>query len=170
MAKNETKIFLKFYNVALCGIKNKCIWAYSELFIFIRSRDMAINGKYFEILQRSIHCAAFKIDAFRPIRSFLISSEAEICQKRKNIFEILQRIVAFKINEFRSILSSFSSEAEIWPKTKIFLKFYNVALCGIKIDALGLFESFIFIRSRDMAKNEKKYFEILQRSIVRHSK
>ncbi|KAL0116349.1 hypothetical protein PUN28_009743 [Cardiocondyla obscurior] len=42
--KNK-KIFLKFNNIALCGIQNRCIWAYSELFIFIRSRDMAKKQK-----------------------------------------------------------------------------------------------------------------------------
>ncbi|KAL0098639.1 hypothetical protein PUN28_020595 [Cardiocondyla obscurior] len=45
------KIFLKFNNVALSGIQNRCIRAYSE-FYFHQSRDMA--NKNFEILQRSI--------------------------------------------------------------------------------------------------------------------
>ncbi|KAL0110689.1 hypothetical protein PUN28_013953 [Cardiocondyla obscurior] len=39
------KIFLKFNNIALCNIQNRCNWAYSEPFIFIRSRDIAKKRK-----------------------------------------------------------------------------------------------------------------------------
>ncbi|KAL0116355.1 hypothetical protein PUN28_009749 [Cardiocondyla obscurior] len=158
------KIFLKFYNVALC------IWSYSESFIFIRSRDMAKK-------QKKIHCATFKIDAFGPIRSLLFSSEAEIWPKNeKKNFEILQR----------SILSIFTSSRDMAKKQKkIFLKFYNVALYqkpryGQKtkeniFDNLAtnlravtsanahvtIFSVLFFPEAEILTKNEKKNFENL---------
>ncbi|KAL0098646.1 hypothetical protein PUN28_020602 [Cardiocondyla obscurior] len=134
------KIFLKFYNIALCGIQNRCIWAYSSL-IFIRSRDMAKNEKYFEILQRSI-VLLFSSEAegknekifLKFYNFFIFIRSRDMAKNEKNIFEILQ------------------------------------PLCGNLKRCIGLFRTFIFIRSRDMAKNEKNIFEILQRSIVRQFK
>ncbi|KAL0098343.1 hypothetical protein PUN28_020313 [Cardiocondyla obscurior] len=120
MAKKQKKIFLKFNNIALCGIQNRCIWAYSELFIFIRSQDMA--------------------------------------KKRKKIFLKFNNIMHLGLFELL-----FSSEAEIWPKTKkIFLKFTTCIRAYFEL----LFSS----EAEIWPKNEKNIFEILQRSIVRHSK
>ncbi|KAL0098380.1 hypothetical protein PUN28_020345 [Cardiocondyla obscurior] len=158
MAKNEKK-FLKFNNIAFLLFSPAAeIWP-KQKNIFEILQHMAKNKKNifeilqrsiprygqkrkknFLILQRSIHCAAFKIDAFGPIPSLLFSSEAEIWPKTKNIF---------KFNNIPFIL------IEIWPKTKkIFLKFYNIALC---IRAYS--EFFIFTSSRDMAKKQKNIFK-----------
>ncbi|KAL0098947.1 hypothetical protein PUN28_020890 [Cardiocondyla obscurior] len=166
MAKKQKKIFLKFYNVALCGIQNRCIQAYSEPSIFIRSRDMAKNEKnIFEILQRSImHSGLFELSIF--IRS------RDMAKNEKTFLK-------------------FSYSRDMAKKQKeMFLKFCNIALCGIQNRCIRAYsELFLFIRSRDMAKkrkkiflkfcnvafrdmakNEKNIFEILQRSIVRHLK
>ncbi|KAL0115680.1 hypothetical protein PUN28_010899 [Cardiocondyla obscurior] len=222
------KIFLKFNNIALCGIQNRCIWAYSELFIFIRSRDMAKKRKnilkfnnialsrdmakkrkklflkfynvalciwayssfyfhqkprygqkrkkYFEILQHSIHCAAFKIDAFGPIRSFLFSSEAEIWPKtkknilkfyniwpknEKNIFEILQRSIVRQLKKMHTGLFRafyFHKQPRYGQKQKNILKFNNIALCGIQNRCIWAYSSFYFHQKPRYGQKRKKYF------------
>ncbi|KAL0116348.1 hypothetical protein PUN28_009742 [Cardiocondyla obscurior] len=94
MAKKQKNI-LKFYNVALCGIQNRCI-RYSEPSIFTRSRDMKPRygqktKNIFEILQRSIVRQLKR--CIRAYSDLLFSSEAEIWPKNKKYFEILQRSI-----------------------------------------------------------------------------
>ncbi|KAL0099511.1 hypothetical protein PUN28_019735 [Cardiocondyla obscurior] len=111
------KIFLKFNNVALCGIQNRCIWAYSV---------------------------------------FLFLSEAEIWPKTKNIFEILQHSIQLRYDQ---------------KTKKIFLKFNNIALCGIQNKCIWAYSSFYFHQKpRYGQKTKKNIFEIIQRSIVRQLK
>ncbi|KAL0098641.1 hypothetical protein PUN28_020597 [Cardiocondyla obscurior] len=168
MAKKQNKIFLKFNNIALCGIQNRCIQAYSEFFIFIRSRDMAKNEK--NILKFYNHCAAIKSDAYKPIpiysepsiftssrdmakkqkKIFLKFNKIALCkprygQKRKKYFEILQRSI---VRQLKNCIRAYS-ESSIVIST----------LCGIQNRCIQAYsEFFIFIRSRDMAKKQKKIF------------
>ncbi|KAL0099512.1 hypothetical protein PUN28_019736 [Cardiocondyla obscurior] len=147
--KNK-KIFLKFNNIALCGIQNRCIWAYSESFIFIRSRDMAKKRKKI-FLKFYNHCAAIK-RCIRAYSSLYFHQKPRYGQKTKrNIFEILQHITK--------------------KRKKTFLKFNNIALCGIQNRCIWAYsEPFIFTRNRDITKNEKNIFEILQRIIPKNKK
>ncbi|KAL0098640.1 hypothetical protein PUN28_020596 [Cardiocondyla obscurior] len=142
MAKKQKKIFLKFNNIALCGIQNRCIRAYSEFFIFIRSRDMAKNEKIF--LKFYNHCAAFKINESGLFKAFYFHQKPRYGQKRKNIFEILQR----------SIERQLKNAYEFIPNL-----LFSPHCAAIKNCIRAYSESSIFISSRDMAKKQK-YFEI----------
>ncbi|KAL0130318.1 hypothetical protein PUN28_002153 [Cardiocondyla obscurior] len=81
----KQKNIFEFCNIALCGIQNRCIRAYSKPFIFIRSRDMAKNEKNILKLCNVALCGIQN----RCIRAYskpLYSSAAEIWPKTKKYF------------------------------------------------------------------------------------
>ncbi|KAL0098376.1 hypothetical protein PUN28_020341 [Cardiocondyla obscurior] len=123
---------------------------------------MAKKQKYFEILQRSIvrqlkkmHTDLFGAFYFHQMQlglfgTFIFIRSRDMAKKQKNYFEILQHSIFL-----------FSSEAEIWPKTKKkYLKLQRSIVRQLKKMHTGLFGVFIFIRSRNMTKNKKNIFEI----------
>ncbi|KAL0098650.1 hypothetical protein PUN28_020606 [Cardiocondyla obscurior] len=87
MAKKRKKIFSKFNNIALCNIRNRYEFEpIQSLFFYQKPRyGQKTKKSIFEILQRSIHCAAFKIDAIGPIGVF-ISIRSRDMAKNKKIF------------------------------------------------------------------------------------
>ncbi|KAL0098488.1 hypothetical protein PUN28_020444 [Cardiocondyla obscurior] len=127
--KNE-KNYFEIYNVVVRYL-TKCILAYSEPSIFTSSRD--------------IHCAQLKIDAYGPVPNLLFSPADEIWprNKKKIFFENWQHNIMHKWPVPNP--SIFTSRRDMAGKyKKIFLKFYNVALCGIQNRVSGFIPSFLF--------------------------
>ncbi|KAL0098651.1 hypothetical protein PUN28_020607 [Cardiocondyla obscurior] len=102
----------------------------------------------------------------------LFSSEAEIWPKKEKYFEILQRsIVRGKLKDALRPIPSFIfiSSRDMAKNNKIFLKFNNIALCGIQNRRfIWAYSELLFHQKPRYGQKRKKYFEILQRSIVRH--
>ncbi|KAL0098952.1 hypothetical protein PUN28_020895 [Cardiocondyla obscurior] len=136
------KILLKFNNIALCGIQNRCIRAYLEPYIFIRSRDM--------------HCAQLKIDAYETIPNFLFSPEAEIWPKTIKIFLKLYN-VAFIVQQLKIVHTSLFRAFYFHQKPRYGqkIKYFEIWQHNIEMHT-GLFQAFYFHQSRDMAKKQKK--------------
>ncbi|KAL0130317.1 hypothetical protein PUN28_002152 [Cardiocondyla obscurior] len=139
------KIFLNYCNIALCGIQNRCIRAYSKPFIFIRSRDMAKKRKtiFLKFCNRCIR-AYSELSIFTSSRDMAKNEKivfkfgnmtlcAEIWQKQKNIFEIWQHNIVRHLKKMHTGLFRafyFHQQPRYGQKQKIFLKFCNIALCG----------------------------------------
>ncbi|KAL0116350.1 hypothetical protein PUN28_009744 [Cardiocondyla obscurior] len=128
-------------------------------FIFIRSRDMAKKQKkkiFFKFLQRSI------MNSGRT-SSHLFLSEAEIWPKNeKKYFEILTQqtihCAAIKKDayEFRE-LSIFTNSRDMAKKQKkIFLKFNNIALCGIQNRCIWAYSKLYFYQMPRLGQKTKK--------------
>ncbi|KAL0110681.1 hypothetical protein PUN28_013945 [Cardiocondyla obscurior] len=89
--KNK-KLFLKFYNVALCGIQKKCIQAYSKHSIFTSSRVMAEKRK--KLFLKFYNVALY---AYGPVPNLLFSPADEIWPRnKKNFFENWQHNIVRK--------------------------------------------------------------------------
>ncbi|KAL0098765.1 hypothetical protein PUN28_020721 [Cardiocondyla obscurior] len=174
MAKKQKKIFLKFSNVALCGIQNRCIRAYSKPIIFIRSRDMAKKQKkiFFKIGKhlimqhlKEMHTGLFPAFYFQQPRytknkKYFLNFHC--AQLKIDAYGTIQTLCIRAYSE----LFIFTSSRDMAKNEKNILKFCNVALCGIQNRCIRAYSKpSIFTSSRDMAKNEKKYFLILQHSI-----
>ncbi|KAL0130319.1 hypothetical protein PUN28_002154 [Cardiocondyla obscurior] len=106
--------------------------------------------KYFEILQHCIHCAAFKIDHCAAIKKMLYEPYSSL-----PIFTSSRDMAKTKkIDTYGPIQAFYFHQQPRYMAKKQ------------KINIFGIWQQNIV---RNMAKKQKKYFEILQHSIVRHS-
>ncbi|KAL0098764.1 hypothetical protein PUN28_020720 [Cardiocondyla obscurior] len=104
----------------------------------------------------------------------IFTSSRDMAKKRKKYFKIWQHDIVRHLKEMHTGLFRafyfhqhafgpipsplYSSEAEIWPKTKkIFLKFCNIALWH-SIDAFWAYSELLYSSEAEIWPKNKKYF------------